>query len=169
SAGRAARAAGAADVVTGAKLFPSDLRLPGMLHGRVLHPPAAGATLRRADTAAATAIPGVTVIHDGSFVGVVGPSERAADAALGVMDADWAEPAGPGPAELEAFFRSHLTPRHGRNIAVRETTGDPQQALAAAAVRLDATYHAAYVAHVPLEPRVALARWDGGRLTVWTA
>ncbi|HXB48296.1 MAG TPA: molybdopterin cofactor-binding domain-containing protein [Streptosporangiaceae bacterium] len=169
SAGRAARAAGASDVVAGAKRFPSDLRLPGMLHGRVLHSPAAGATLRQVGTAAAAALPGVTVVRDGSFVGVVAASERAATAALAAIDADWAEPAGPGPADLEVFFRSHLTPGSGRNIAAQEEAGDPQQALATAAVRLDATYHAAYVAHVPLEPRVALARWDGGRLTVWAA
>lgn len=169
SAGRAVRAAGAADVVVGAKLFPSDLRLPGMRHGRVLHPPAAKATLRRADTAAAAAMPGVTVIYDGSFVGVVAAGESAASAALAVIEADWAEPDGPGPANLEAFLRSHSVPGEGRNIAVREKAGDPQHALATAAVRLDATYHAAYVAHVPLEPRVALARWHGGRLTVWTA
>jgi nicotinate dehydrogenase subunit B len=169
SAGHAARSAGAADVVTGAKSFPSDLRLPGMLHGRVLHKPAAGATLRRAETAAAAAMPGVTVIRDGSFVGVVAASARAASAALAAIETDWTEPAGPGPAELEAFFRSHLTPGQNRNVAVHEETGNPQQALAAAAVRLDATYHAAYVAHVPLEPRAALARWDDGRLTVWAA
>lgn len=169
SAGRAARAAGAADVVVGAKLFPSDLRLPGMRHGRVLHPPAAKAALRRADTAAAATMPGVTVIHDGAFVGVVAASERAARDALMAIEADWAEPDGPGPADLEAFLRSHSVPGAGRNVAVREEAGDPLHALANAAVRLDATYHAAYVAHVPLEPRAALARWDRGRLTVWTA
>ncbi len=169
SAGRPARAAGGPDVVAGAKQFPSDLRQPGMLHGRVLHSPAAGATLRRVDTAAAGAMPGVTVIHDGSFVGVVAASEHAASAALAAIEADWVEQAGPGPADLEAFFRGHLTSGQGRNVAVREEAGDPRKALAAAAVRLDATYHAAYVAHVPLEPRVALARWDGGRLTVWAA
>ena len=140
-----------------------------MLHGCVLHSPAAAATLQRADTAAAAAMPGVRVIHDGSFVGVVAASERAASAALAAIEAEWAEQAGPGPAELEAFLRSHLTAGQGRNVAAREEAGDPQQALAAAAVRLDATYHAAYVAHVPLEPRVALARWDDGRLTVWAA
>ena len=41
-------------------------------------------------------------------------------------------------------------------------------ALAAADVRLDRTYTTAYIAHVPLETRAALAEWDGGRLTVWT-
>ena len=169
SAGRTARAAGTGGVVAGAKRFPSDLRLPGMLHGRVLHPPAAQATLRQAATAQAAAMPGVTVVSDGSFVGVLAASERGASAALAAIDADWAEPAGPDPAGLEAFFRDHPTPGEGRNVAVREEAGNPQQALDTAALRLDATYHAAYIAHVPLEPRAALARWNGGHLTVWAA
>jgi len=169
SAGRAARAAGAANVVGGAKQFPSDLRLPGMLHGRVLHPPAAGATLRRVGTAVAAAMPGVTVVHDGAFVGVIAASDRTAAAALAAIDAEWSESAGSGPADLETYLRGHQVPGDGRMVAVRDEAGDVQQAFATAAVRLDATYYAAYVAHVPLEPRVALARFDGSRLTVWAA
>jgi len=61
-------------VVTGAKRFPADLRLDGMGHGCVLRAPAFGATLRTADTRAAEALPGVRVIRDGAFIGVVARS-----------------------------------------------------------------------------------------------
>src|SRR3984957_14506415 len=54
-AGRPARAAGGAHVVTGGKQFPTDLELDGMLHGCLVRPPAYGAVLRSADTAAAAA------------------------------------------------------------------------------------------------------------------
>ena len=54
-------------------------------------------------------------------------------------------------------------------LPTREETGVPDTALASAAVRLEVEYHAAYVAHVPLEPRSAIARWDADRLTVWTS
>ncbi len=60
-------------------------------------------------------------------------------------------------------------PGEGRGAGFESRTGDPDAALASGAFRLEATYEAAYVAHVPLEPRAALARWDGGHLTVWTA
>ena len=57
------------EIVTGARRYPSDLSRPGMLHGRVLRPPAVGATLRSVDVARAAALPGVTVVQEGSFVG----------------------------------------------------------------------------------------------------
>ena len=170
SAGRPARAAGGAAVVTGAKAFPSDLHLPGMLHGCVLHSPAAGATLRSADTAAAAAMADVAVVSEGSLLGVVAPEARTASAALAAIDATWAEPADPaGPGDLAAYLRAHPVPGEGRSAGSESRTGDPDAALASGAVRLEATYVAAYVAHVPLEPRAALARWDAGHLTVWTA
>ncbi|HXZ66937.1 MAG TPA: molybdopterin cofactor-binding domain-containing protein [Streptosporangiaceae bacterium] len=169
TAGRPARAAGAADVVTGRKLYPSDLRLSEMLHGAALHAPAAGATLRGADTAAAASIPGVTVVRDGDFVGVVAPQPRLARAALAAITADWAESGGPGPAELDDYLRAHPVSGEGWFGAFRDEDGDPDRALRAGAVRLAATYRTAYVAHVPLEPRAALARFDGGELTVWVA
>ncbi len=171
SAGRPARAAGATIAVTGRKLFPSDLRLDGMLHGRVLHAPATGVKLRRADTAGAAALAGVTVVSDESVTGVVAPDELTASAAIAAIDVDWDVPdrASPGPADLASYLRQHLVHGEGRGAAVVSETGDPDKFLRDGAVRIAATYQAAYVAHVPLEPRSALARWDGGQLTVWTA
>jgi nicotinate dehydrogenase subunit B len=169
TAGRPARAAGGADVVTGRKLFPSDLRLAGMLHGLALHRPAARATLRRADTSAATPMPGVVVVTEDDFVGVAAPDPATARRALAAIDADWAEPEGPSPAELESYLRAHPVELEGRFGALRDEAGDPDRALEGSPVRLAATYRAAYVAHVPLEPRAALAHWDGGELTVWVA
>ncbi len=170
-AGRPTRAAGAAAAVTGTKLFPSDLRVDGMLHGGVLHPPAAGLTLRRADTAGAAKMAGVRIVSDDTMTGVIAPDELTASAALAAIAADWSEPdqPGPGPADLAAYLRAHPAPGEGRGAAFVSETGDPDTALAAGAVRLAATYHAAYVAHVPLEPRSALACWDGDELTVSAA
>jgi nicotinate dehydrogenase subunit B len=169
SAGHPAHAVGGGDVVTGRKLYPSDLRIAGMLHGQALHRPAFGATLRGADTSAATAMPGVLVVSEDDFVGVAAPDARTARAALAAIDADWAEPDGPGPAELEAYLRANPVEVEGRFGAFRDVVGDPDQALQAGVVRLQATYQTAYIAHVPLEPRAALARWDGGELTVRVA
>jgi len=176
SAGRSAPAAGAASVTLGSKAFPSDLRFDGMLHGRVLHPPTSGATLRTADTARAAAMPGVTVVSDGSITGIAARDEPTAAAALAAIDADWADPGmtgrpqpEPSRDELESYLRAHPVAGEGRAAGVVSTSGDPDTALQTGSVRLTATYTAAYVAHVPLEPRSALARWDGSELTVWTA
>lgn len=169
SAGRPARSAGAADAVTGARKFPSDLRADGMLHGCVLHAPSAGAELISADTTAAEAMPGVAVIRDGSFIGVVAADLPIARAAVTAIEAEWREAAGPSAAELESYLRAHPIEGEGWGGPFRHAIGDVGTALETGQVRLDAQYSAAYVAHVPLEPRAALALWRDERLIVWAA
>jgi isoquinoline 1-oxidoreductase len=158
----------AAEIVTGAKRYPSDLSRPGMLHGRVLRPPAFGATLRSLDLARATALPGVTVVHEGSFVGVAAPDPIGAGRALQAIEAHWDLAPQPSETELSDHLRTHPVEERGWEGAFHHKVGDPDGALAAAPVQLAATYTTAYIAHVPLETHVALAEWDGVRLTVWS-
>jgi nicotinate dehydrogenase subunit B len=156
------------DVVTGGRRYTSDLRLPEMLHGHVLRATAPGAELIDLDASEAEAIDGVRVIRDGDLVGVVAIDPLAASRALEVLRARWSATRGPSSEELEAYLRGHETTIEGWGGGVDERVGDPEQALASASIRLGATYTAAYIAHDPLETRAALARWDDGRLTVWT-
>jgi nicotinate dehydrogenase subunit B len=172
-AGQPARALGAADVVTGTKRFPADLRMAGMAHGCVLRPPSHGAELISADTSAAAALPEIMVVRDGSFVGVIGPDSPAARRALALVAArwsaaDWDEPEPLSPDGLESYLRAHPVHAEGRGGRFEQETGDVAAALSAGPVRLSATYTAAFIAHAPLEPRSALARWDDAGLTVWT-
>jgi nicotinate dehydrogenase subunit B len=167
-AGRAARAAGGAQVVTGAKRFPADLHLDAMLHGCVLRAPAYGATLRSADTSRAEARPGVSVIRDGDLIGVVAGSRADARGAVQAIDAVWDRTPQPSRADLADYLRSHPVDGEGFGAKREHEEGDAEAALAAGVVRLDAHYTAAYIAHVPLEPRSAVADWQDGRLTVWT-
>ncbi len=169
-----AAALGSAAGVTGAKQFPADLSLPGMRHGAVLRPPSHGAELVSADTTAASAVPGVTVVRDGSFVGVVASSSVTAALARDKIEARWSfpawdEPEPVTPASLESWLREH--PKDGDGLFGRSQAerGDVAAALRAGPVRLDASYSAAFIAHVPMEPRSALAQWrDDGGVTVWT-
>jgi CO/xanthine dehydrogenase Mo-binding subunit/aerobic-type carbon monoxide dehydrogenase small subunit (CoxS/CutS family) len=169
SAGHPARPVGGADVVTGAKRFPADLGLNDMLHGCVLRPPAFGATLRAADTTAAEALPGVRVIREDGFIGVVAPTADAARQAVAAIDTAWDRPPQPSASGLADYLRSHpVEGGQGPNASFRHEQGDVDAALAAGPVRLTGHYTAAYIAHVPLEPRSALAAWRDERLTVWT-
>jgi len=168
SAGRPVRAAGGADVVTGVKRFPADLRADDMLHGCVLRPPAFGATLRSADTAAAEALPGVSVVREDGFIAVVAPSGAAARQAVSAIDAAWDRSPQPGPGDLADYLRSHPVDGEGFSAVFRHEEGDVDAALAAGAVRLAEHYTTAYIAHVPLEPRSAVAAWRDGHLVVWT-
>jgi isoquinoline 1-oxidoreductase len=167
SAGHPAAAIGAVDVVTGAKRFPSDLRLDGMLHGCVLRPPAFGALLRSADTSAAAGLAGVRLVRDGEFIGAVAADRATALRAIGLIDAEWETSPQPAASDLDAYLRSHPIEGEGWISPFRHEQGDVDAALGAGPVRLDARYSAAYIAHVPLEPRAAVARWADGRLAVW--
>lgn len=165
-AGRPAVDPRAEDVVTGRRVYPSDLRRPGMGYGAVLHPPWMGARLARADVRRARALPGVTVVQDGDFIGTVAATPRQARAALDEVEAEWEGERGPSEEEIDSYLRSH--PSAGDSWDVHEVrTGDPEGALASAAFRLDATYRTSYIAHVPLETRAVVAEWEGSRLTVW--
>src|SRR5262249_41293092 len=96
--------------VTGGAAYVQDVRLPGMVHGRVVRPPRSGWTLERVDEAAVKALPGViAVVRDGSFLGVVAEREEQAVKARKVLaaGAKWAPgPELPDPAHIHAHIRS---------------------------------------------------------------
>ena len=155
------------DAVTGARRFVSDLDRPGMLYGAVLRPPVRGSTLRDLDTGPAEQISDVTVVQEGPFVGVVAGDPMSARRAVAEISATWDQPP-PGPVKVADYLRSHPLAGEGWERAVNEVVGDVDGALAAASKTVTASYTTAYLAHVPLETRAAVAEWQGDRLTVWT-
>jgi nicotinate dehydrogenase subunit B len=165
-AGRPLIDPGASDVVTGRRVYSSDLQRPGMLHGVVLRAPAYGATLAEVDLEAARKIPGAVIVREGDFVGVATATASEAGAVLEVIRATWHPTPQPGEAEIEAYLRSH--PQEGDAWDADERIlGDADRALASAPVSLEMTYRSAYIAHVPLETHCAIAEWEGARVTVW--
>ena len=156
------------DFVTGKHRYPSDQKLPGMLHGKVVRPPAFGATLLSLDTKKAEQM-GATVVRDGNFVGVAAASVESAKEATEAIRAEWKTE--PQPSNKELFDYLRKNPDKGEDPTGdgdRFQTGSVDEALAKADHKLKQTYTVSYIAHVPLEPRAALAKWDSDRLTVWT-
>jgi nicotinate dehydrogenase subunit B len=156
------------EFVTGAHRYPSDQKLPDMLYGKVLRPAAFGATLTSVDTQKAEQM-GATVVHDGNFVGVAAASSAQANAALAAIRADWKSE--PQISNKELFDSLRKDPTQGKDPSGdgdRYDVGSVDEAMAAADHKLKQTYTVEYIAHVPLEPRAALAKWDGDNLTVWT-
>jgi nicotinate dehydrogenase subunit B len=166
--GRPIARATAPALVTGAHRFPSDLERPGMLYGRVLRAPAYGARLISVELDQAQAMPGVTAVHEQNVVAVCAADRRTAARALDAIKARWEPVDQLGEDELEAYLRSHPSEGAGWEGPVREEQGDVERALAASKMRVAHTYTTAYLAHVSLETRVAIAEWQEGRLTVWT-
>jgi CO/xanthine dehydrogenase Mo-binding subunit len=162
----------ARDIVTGAHRFTSDVVRPNMRYGRVLRPTAFNAKLVSLDTKPIAAIPDVaptevSVVHDRDFVGVVAPNELMAAKAVAAMKCEWKADPQPSGKDLFAYLKSHTQSREGGGRPPADK-GSIEQALQSAAHKLDASYTVAYIAHVPLEPRAAVAEWENGKLTVWT-
>ena len=151
--------------VTGAHQYTPDMRLPGMLHGKVLRPPSFGATIVAYDDSAAKAKPGVTLVHDGDFVGAAAPTVHEAQKALDAVKLRWKEVPQISNRELFSYLKQNGAAGSDKH-PIKE--GSLQDGYASAAHRLDATYAVEYIAHAPLEPRAALAQWKDRKLTVWT-
>lgn len=156
--------------VTGAHEYPSDIEVPDMLFGKVLRPASFNATVVSIDTSAAAELPGVTVVQDGDFVGVTAATDEEAFAAIAAIRTEWLPSSEIGGRELYDYLRRTASEEQGggRGRSSARTAGSMEEGMAAADSALEATYTVAYIAHAPLEPRAAVASWEGDKLTVWT-
>jgi isoquinoline 1-oxidoreductase subunit beta len=152
----------ARDLIMGTHQYPSDLKRPGALRGKVLRPPSYGAKLISIDLAPAKEMKGVVAVQDGEFVGVAAPTTFQAGQALAAVarTAKWELASQPSSTELYDYLREHVPGGVPKNNFTTE--------LRAAKKSLRATYHTAYIQHAPMETRAALAEWQDGQLTVWT-
>lgn len=168
-AGRSLPKVDGIDFVTGRHRYPSDQTLPQMLYGKVVRPSAFEAKLISVDTKGAEQMPGVTVVHDGNFIGVAAPTSETASAAAKAIRAEWKADPQPSNKDLFEYLRKNTI--EGSDVTGdgdRFDSGSVDEAMKSADQRLQQTYTVQYIAHTPLEPRAALAKWEGDKLTVWT-
>ncbi|HEY7361326.1 MAG TPA: molybdopterin cofactor-binding domain-containing protein, partial [Streptosporangiaceae bacterium] len=162
-AGRSAARQDIPDKVTGHPRFLHDVVLPGMRYGRVIRPPAPAASLAALGDAPLPG--GVVTVRDGSFLGVVAPSDRAAAAAARAVAgaARWeVTPSLPDERDVKGFLLS--APAQVVTVDERHD----EEAAAAVARTLEAEFTRPYLAHASMAPSCAVARWDGQRVTVWS-
>jgi nicotinate dehydrogenase subunit B len=139
--------------------WATDVRLPGMLHGRVVHPKTLGSTLVSAGPLDKSKFPNSQVIVKGNLVGVVAPTEwEAIQAAEHVAGGTkWTEWKGlPGNEKLH----QHLREADWTSTPVTKgdaNKGDATATLAAASRKLSATYQFSYMKHAPIGPTMAVA------------
>jgi isoquinoline 1-oxidoreductase len=132
----------------------------------VLRPASFKATLATLDATKAERIPGLQVVRDGDFAGVVAPDLWTAQQGLEALEAKWKESTG-SPSNRNIFEYLKENAQAG-DAGDRRASGSVEQALASAEIKLSQRYTVEYIAHAPLEPRSAVAEWAGGKLTVWT-
>jgi nicotinate dehydrogenase subunit B len=153
--------------VTGQFTYMQDVRVPGMLHGRVVRPPAIGAALLRVDDSSVKDVKGlVKLVRIGNFLGVVAQTEWAAIKAAQKLRATWSAWEGlPEMNSLYGYVRNTPVARD----EVTQNIGDAKAALSSAGKRLSATYEFAIHLHGSIGPSCAIADFREGRLTAWSA
>jgi CO/xanthine dehydrogenase Mo-binding subunit len=151
--------------VSAREQWATDVRLPGMLHARMVHPKTLGSTLVLAGEVDKTRFANAQVIVKGNLVGVVAPTEweaiRAAQQVAGATK--WSDWKGlPGDANLFQHLRK-ADWKSTRVTKSDKTRGDVASAMAGAAKKLSATYEFSFLKHAPIGPTMALAdaRPDG--------
>ncbi len=150
--------------LTGGAAFVQDLRLPNLVHGRVVLPPSYGARLRQVDSAAVAHLPGILkVLRDGSYLAVIAEREYQAITAMRALRAaaQWDEkPTLPDPATL---FKA-LADLTSETLPVRD---DPAGMPPGVPV-VEASYRRSYQMHGAIGPSCAVGLFEDGALTVWT-
>ena len=156
-----------ADLVTGKYAFAHNVRVPGMLHGRVVRPPTTGATLASVDESSIANMPGlVTVVVKKNFVGVVCDKPWQAIKAAEALKVTWT----PGPnLPRKDAFTSYMRNHPGRRDQFSVNSKDVEATLASASSRVKATYEYPYQMHGSMGSSCAVADVRGGKATVWSA
>jgi len=163
--GKPVKRAELAEKILGKATYSTDVRVLGMLHGRVIRPNAVGARVVSVDDAAAKKIPGfVRTVVKGNFVGVVADNEWSAIRAAKAVNVTWGAAAVEFPADPYQYLRS-TPPKASRPGIAR---GDAAGAFAAAERKLQASYEWPFQAHATMGPGCAVADVrPAGVTTIW--
>ena len=166
-------------IVTGAAKFGADIRLEGMLVAVIARPPVVGGKVSRLDDSKALAVPGVKQIvrmphpkppykfQPWGGVAVLATNTWAALRGREALRIEWDH--GPNAAYDSKTFAGELSRAvHQPGHTAREV-GDVDAALAQAAKTIEAEYHVPHLAHVSMEPPVAIARVENGSCELWAA
>ena len=146
--------------VAAKETWATDVRLPGMLHARVVHPKTLGSTLVSAGSVDKTKFPNSRVIVKGNLVGVVAPTEWEAIQAADQVAAGtkWTEWKGlPGNAKLYQHLREEADWKSAPVEKSKSSKGDVDPVLSSAHEKHAATYQLSYMKHAPIGPTMAVA------------
>ena len=150
--------------VTGGEAYVQDMRLPGMLHARLVRPPSYGAQLTECDTSAVEKMPGfVKVVRDGNFLAVVTKKEFQSIKAMKVLAAaaKWKET--PSLPKQDDLLRV-LTSMKSNDKTIFEQSNPS----VTGQKTVEATFTRPYQAHGSIGPSCAIAQLIDGAMTVWT-
>jgi nicotinate dehydrogenase subunit B len=151
--------------VFGTSPWVQDIRVEGMLHGRMIRPPIAGASVVAVDESSIANIPGAKLVRKGDFIGVVAPKEWDAIKASQALKVTWSRV--PDPFVDQAQLYDHIR-KAPITKADEQKKGDIDAAFAKAAKIVEAEYEWPFQSHASMGPACAVADVRADGVTVWT-
>jgi nicotinate dehydrogenase subunit B len=154
--------------VTGEHTYIHDVRVPGMLHGRVVRPPVINTEPLSVDRESIRGIPGVVMImREGKFVGVIAETEWAAIKAAQTLKVTWSKPTSKVPENAEAVFAYLKNTKPVRSLKPVDK-GNVAAVLAESKKNYQVTYHWPFQMHGMIGPSCAIADVKGDKATIWS-
>ncbi len=146
--------------------FCTDVKVPGMLHARMIRPAVAGAVPTRVDESSIKDIPGARVVWQEGFLGVVAPREWDAIQAMQKLKVEWSNAAPPFPSQASLY--DHIRKSPVRKRSVEKENGSVDDAFKSAARVIEAEYEWPFQSHASMGPACALVEIKDGMVTCWS-
>jgi len=146
--------------------FVADIKVPGMVHGRMIRPPVAGAAPVKVDESSIKDIPTAKVVWDKAFLGVVADKEWDAIKAARQLKVEWSQVAPPFPNQAALYDHIRQAPRRKREEG--KPVGNVDDAFKSAARVIEAEYEWPFQSHARMGPGCALVEIKDGKVTCWT-
>jgi CO/xanthine dehydrogenase Mo-binding subunit len=147
--------------------FNTDVKVPGMVHGRMIRPAVAGSVPVKVDESSIKDIPGAKVVWDKGFLGVVADKEWDAIKASTQLKVEWSDVKPPFPNMSDLYDHLRKTPARKKEIEGK-TVGDVDEAFKNAARIVEAEYEWPFQSHASMGPGCAIVEIKDGQATLWT-
>jgi CO/xanthine dehydrogenase Mo-binding subunit len=146
--------------------FCTDVRVPGMMHGRMIRPPVAGSVPVKVDEASIKDIPGAKIVQEQSFLGVVADKEWDAIQAAQKLKVEWSQVKPPFPTTAEIY--DHIRKASVRKREDVKPVGNVDEAFRSAARVIEAEYEWPFQSHACMGPACAVVDVKADKVTCWT-
>jgi CO/xanthine dehydrogenase Mo-binding subunit len=146
--------------------FVTDVKVPGMVHGRMIRPAVAGSVPVKVDESSIRDIPGARVVWDKGFLGVVADREWDAIQAAQKLKVEWSQVDAPFPDQASLY--DHIRKASVRKRQIDKENGNVDEAFKAAAKVIEAEYEWPFQSHASMGPACALVEIKDGKVTCWS-
>jgi CO/xanthine dehydrogenase Mo-binding subunit len=146
--------------------FVTDIKVPGMVHGRMIRPAVAGAVPTKVDESSIKDIPGAKAVWDKGFLGVIADKEWDAIQAAQQLKVEWSQVDPPFPDQASLY--DHIRKASVRKRNIEKENGNVDEAFKSAAKVIEAEYEWPFQSHASMGPACALVEIKDGQITCWS-